>query len=776
MEQGFIIDGWRVIPVLNQIERGDAQRHLKPRSMQVLAMLASAGGDVVTRSEVMDAVWGRSMVTEDVLTQSIVEIRKAFDDDARNPRVIETIRKVGFRLIAEVRPLVPEPPSDTQSALVDAPRRFGWGWALAISAALLVSAAMWKRGPVDHSPGFQPSGAESVAVMPFVSLGGDPAQEYFSQGLSEELLNALARLPGLRVLARTSAFAIAGQDLDARVIGERLGVSKILKGSVRQSGGRIWITVQIIDARTGYHVWSETWDRNLDDILKIQDEISSTIAQVLLDDHPGAEWSAASGAETSNVEAFDLYLLGRYYQKLGKQRQARERFERAIQADPSYARAFAGLAETYLMFREVPASVWQPETPDYQTALQLADEAIQTALQLDPSLVDALVAESQLLMARLERERAGFVLQQALTIEPNSARVLHQMARLQTVEGQFDAAVEQFTRAQVLDPLNARLIADFSRLKALMGLDEVANNLLLRLIEAGIESPVIYETLMLNAEDFGRYDERIRWGHEFVHHFPNRASALAELGDAYTLVGMLDIADRWISSAEAISSIQAFKARQRWLWVQHRDQEFLESADRMLLQSAISNDSIISPAQSATLGIGAIAKLQAGKPEVASLYADRYMRTNPTLLYRGTHRVLYTQTVLAMAQRASGNEAAADATIRDALERGRAAEALTVADYPPLLRQMGVLYALKGEFELAVAYTRRSVDSGWRAWRLEGRKPGNDPNWRAFTALNEYGRIQDIVEADIARMRAQVEQDRAFHLWAESASTPFKFH
>jgi len=765
MEQGFIIDGWRVIPVLNHIERGNTRRHLKPRSMQVLATLASSGGDVVTRSEVMDAVWGRSLVTEDVLTQSIVEIRKAFGDDARNPRVIETIRKVGFRLIADVLPLTPEPPVNRQAPPEDVSRRVGRAWVVAISAALLVTAAWWMRGPAEHATRLQLVDSESIAVMPFINVGGDPAQDYFSHGLSEELLNSLARVPGLRVPARTSAFAISGQDLDVRVIGERLGVSKILKGSVRRSGGRIRITAQIIDAPTGHHLWSETWDRDPGDILKIRDEISSAIAQVLLEDELGDALRTASTAETRNAQAFDLYLLGRHYQSLGQQRQARDRFERAIQADPTYARAFAGLAESYLTFREVPASIWQPETPDYHAALELADEAVQTALQLDPSLVDALLAESQLLMVRLEWGRAGSVLQQALTINPNSARVLHQMARLLTVEGQFEAAVGQFTRAQVLDPLNARLIADFSRLKARMGLYEVANQMLLRLVEAGIDSPVLYETLMLNAEDFGRYDERIRWGHEFVHHFPDRASALAELGDAYTLIGMLEEADRWISSAEAISGAQAFKARQRWLWVQHRDQEFLQSADRMLLQSAISDDSTVSPAQSAILGIGAIAKLQAGKPEVASLYADRYMRSSPTLPYRGVHRVLYTQTVLAMAQRASGDEAAANATILDALERGHIAEAQTIADYPPLLRQIGVLLALKGEFEPAVKYTRRSVDSGWRAWSLEGRKPGNDPNWRGFTTLDEYLRIQSIVEADIARIRAQVEQE-------EKAKTP----
>jgi len=767
LEQGFIINGWRVVPVLNCLEQGTRQRHLKPRSMEVLVKLASAGGDVVTRQELMAGVWGRSVVTEDVLTQSIVEIRKAFGDDARHPQVIETIRKVGFRLISEIEPIDSESEGGPRPASSSDGRRTGWRWAAAAIAGLLIATAIWMWTPREHSTGQLVTNDHSVAVMPFMNLSADPADEYFSHGLTEELLNALARIPGLRVPARTSSFALAGQDLDAREIGDRLGVSKILEGSVRQSGSRIRVTAQLIDTRTGFHLWSETWDRDLHDIFIIQDEISAAIAEMLLSDHLGAELQSASSPDTNSIEAYDYYLLGRHYQALGQSGRARERFKRAVQADPAYARAYAGLAESYLAFREVPSSFWQADTPDYHQALGLAEEAVETALQLDPTLVDALLARAQLMMTQLDCETAGSVFNQALSIEPSSARALHQMARYLTVDGQFDAALEQFAKAQDLDPLNPQLISDLSRLYARMGLYQEANALLLQLIDSGIQSPVVFETLMLNAEDFGRYDERIRWGRELVRLVPTRASALAELGDAYTLIGLLDVADQWISKAETFSEAQAYKARQRWLWVQRRDEEFLELANRTMQQTASTDDTILSPAQSATLGIGAIAKIQAGNPEVAALYVERYVRGSPTLPYRGIHRFLYTQTVLAIAQRASGQERAAEATIRQSLERGLEAEQQTKADYPPLLRQIAVLHALGGDFDSAMAYTHRAVDSGWRAWALEGRKPGDDPNWHTFTDRVEYLQLESAVEADIERMRAKVEQTYTPHYWNE---------
>jgi hypothetical protein len=192
----------------------------------------------------------------------------------------------------------------------------------------------------------------------------------------------------------------------------------------------------------------------------------------------------------------------------------------------------------------------------------------------------------------------------------------------------------------------------------------------------------------------------------------------------------------------------------------------------MLLRTQPLNDVVLSPAQSATIGIAAIAKLQGGYPEVAALLADRVLRQSPTLPYRGIHIVLYGQGVLAIAQRASGEGPAADLTIEQAIESGLGAQEKTSGGYPPLLRQLAVHHALSGEFETALAYFKEAVDSGWRAEYLDGRKPGNDPAWREFTSRPEYLELKATIEAELSQMQSEVEDRYTTHFW-EKDTEPF---
>jgi hypothetical protein len=227
---------------------------------------------------------------------------------------------------------------------------------------------------------------------------------------------------------------------------------------------------------------------------------------------------------------------------------------------------------------------------------------------------------------------------------------------------------------------------------------------------------------------------------------------------------MLDEADLWIAAAERISQTQAFKARERWRWIRRRDADFLASADRMLERYQPAHDGVLSPVQSATMGIAAIARLQAGDPELAAIYVDRVIRQSPTLPYRGMHRVLYAEAVLARAQRAAGQASAASRTSATSLELGRRAREQTQADYPPLLRQLAVHHALRGEFDTALGFLAAAVEAGWRSWYLEARQPGADPLWQAFVALPGHHSLVDVLEADLARMQERV---RANH-WDQS--------
>ena len=192
------------------------------------------------------------------------------------------------------------------------------------------------------------AGPKSIAVLPFVNMSGDADNEYFSDGLSEELLNLLAQVDGLRVAARTSSFFFKGQNEDLRSVGDKLGVEHVLEGSVRKSGNRIRVTAQLIKVNDGFHLWSDTYDYEMDDIFKIQDEISLAVVDALKVNLLGEERQRITKRATTNVEAHNLYLRGRQFlhlRTLESVEQAEKLFEQAVRMDPNYALAYSGLAD-----------------------------------------------------------------------------------------------------------------------------------------------------------------------------------------------------------------------------------------------------------------------------------------------------------------------------------------------------------------------------------------------------------------------------------------------
>ena len=222
----------------------------------------------------------------------------------------------------------------------------------------------------------------SIAVLPFSNMSADPKQEYFCDGIAEEIINALTRAKGLHVVARTSAFAFKGRQLDVREIGEKLNVKHILEGSVRKAGARLRITAQLISVSDGYHLWSERYDRDLEDVFAIQDEISLAIVNKLKVELLGSERSAIVKRPTEDIELYNLYLLGRHHwNRLTKEdtKKSQEYFEKAIARDPTYAPAYAGLAIMYISSGGggvdlLPAKV----------ALPKAKKEAEKALALDP--------------------------------------------------------------------------------------------------------------------------------------------------------------------------------------------------------------------------------------------------------------------------------------------------------------------------------------------------------------------------------------------------------
>jgi serine/threonine protein kinase len=293
--------------------------------------------------------------------------------------------------------------------------------------------------------------APSIVVLPFVNMSADPDQEYFCDGLAEDLINALTQLQDLRVIARTSAFSFKGQNLDVRAIGRKLDVQAVLEGSVRKAGSRLRITAQLVDTTAGHHLWSEQYNREMDDVFAIQDEITLTIVDKLKPKLLGGEKEKLAGRRAVDLQAYNLYLRGCWFSRQSTQEAHKKAigcFEQAIEKEPGYAAAYAGLSNCYTVL-----PFWGPFEP--KKTIPKAREAALKAVQLDDNLAEA--HRSMALIRSMydwdweggERES-----ERAIELNPGDA-VNHQgYAMFLTRIGRHDEAVKEAEKALELDPLS----------------------------------------------------------------------------------------------------------------------------------------------------------------------------------------------------------------------------------------------------------------------------------------------------------------------------------
>ncbi len=280
-------------------------------------------------------------------------------------------------------------------------------------------------------------------------MSGDPSADYFSDGISEEILNVLAGTPDLQVAARTSSFAFKGQQKEIPVIARELKVRMILEGSVRRQDQKVRITAQLIDAKTGFHVWSETYDRELKDIFAIQDEIAKAIGDKLKVQVFGTRPSGAASVGTKNVEAHDHYLRGLTFWQRRREAelwQAVDEFQSAVAADPGYADAYGGLAVTYAVIADYSGRI------TYRDAMYRATDAAEMALALDPSLPEAYAALGS--VATYERRRAtvGALLERAIALRPSFATAHQWLGTATLAAGDPARGLLALERASALDP------------------------------------------------------------------------------------------------------------------------------------------------------------------------------------------------------------------------------------------------------------------------------------------------------------------------------------
>jgi len=471
-----------VRPQRRLVERDGESVHVKPKSMSVLACLVAAAGKPVSRNELFDKVWPGGEVSDDTLTQCIVELRRAFGDSARESRIIETIPRLGFRLVPKVEPLEQEPTlAENRQPHRNPSRRPRFVSLLLVGAVLVLATSLAFPGPrlwltetgitwlIKTAGMLAPSSLEpipGIAVLPFVNISGDPENEYFSDGVAAEVRNSLARKTRLPVISRSSSFQFKGQNRDIREIGSALGVSHVLEGSVRKAGKDIRMTVHLIDVATGAQIWAGAYQRQLKDVFSLQsaiaEEIVDNVGAVLGDSmvRSTSEFTPAEGMamrHTANLEAHDLYLKGVRMLRSGRPaliEQAAVYFDRAIALDGDYADAWAakGGALANLGWvgsgsSRIPASVY----PD-------AIAALRRALEIEPGHALAMGLLGMALMANDFKWEEGMqLLKDAVARNPNDATLLSVYGFYMNVM-HMEGAGEVLEKAFRLDPLNFETI------------------------------------------------------------------------------------------------------------------------------------------------------------------------------------------------------------------------------------------------------------------------------------------------------------------------------
>lgn len=453
--ESFQFDRFTLEPARGLLLGPDGEIRLRPKSYQVLSYLLSHHGQLVSRKELLDAVWGRTAITDDSLTQCLVEIRRALGDDAR--QVVRTIPRRGYLFDRPVTAAASQPRGDRPAAAEavradpvareTGPPRFMPVAAVA-TAALLAAALTWLGLGRDDEGAPPPSVASnSIAVLPFVDMSAARDQAHLGDGIAEEILNSLAQSRDLKVIARTSSFSFRNRPADIRIIAEQLGVHYVLEGSIRKSGDHVRIIAQLIDARDGAHVWSRDFDRQLDEIFAVQTEIAGEVAIVL------EAFLAGAPAESvgHDLQAYEHFLRGRFFFHRRNDddiERAREHFETAVELDPDYAAAWAALAGTYIV--QSVRVVIPAEEPGFAPA----QEAAARAIALDPKSVEGHVRTATLLFMAGDEDGGWRHMRIAEALDPQDLLLLGIKAGHALRNGDRATAIETQQRVVQRDPLS----------------------------------------------------------------------------------------------------------------------------------------------------------------------------------------------------------------------------------------------------------------------------------------------------------------------------------
>jgi TolB-like protein/DNA-binding winged helix-turn-helix (wHTH) protein/Flp pilus assembly protein TadD len=556
MEGDFRVQDWVVSPKLNSLSRNGKVVRLEPKVMQVLVCLAESGG-VVSKEKLMNTVWADTFVTDDVLTRSISELRKVFEEDRKNPRFIQTISKGGYRLVAAVADLETpqeeqakaQPTTATEPASVGpakARRKFWVASALAATALLAVAYVIGRH------TGRAPNAASRplLAVLPFHNLNNDPQQDYFADGLTAEMISQVGRLPSdrLGVIAWNTMVRYKDTHEDQNHVLRHLGADYLLEGTVRRSGNEVRVTAELLREGKTDHIWSNSYTGTLDDVLAIQNRIAREIASEILVQLSPQEDARFTAKTPVTGAGYDAYLKARVNSEAitGKRAQDKiENLKQAIRLSPAYAPPYVSMASQYRSEASLGLS-------DPKASYEAARTLIAKALEIDPNSSGA-YRELAWIEWRYEWNfsAADRDFRHALELNPNEA-VTHDMYELYLRSmGRNDEALTHSVRARELNPMEFFNRTNAGSLLGLMKRFDEAHEQFRKALENDPEQPYVYERLGPVYLLEGKNDEAIKTLEKARDLSGGQQDKLGWLGYAYGVSGR---------KADAFKVLDQFKA------------------------------------------------------------------------------------------------------------------------------------------------------------------------------------------------------------------------
>jgi TolB-like protein len=514
----YVFEDCALDPDRRELTRQSKAIAIGPQVFDLLVLLIQNRERVVSKDDLLDAVWGGRIVSESTLTSHINAVRKAIGDSGEEQRLIRTVARKGFRFVGDVR--------EAQSS--DA-----------------VSSLKAESTESNEAPALSLPDKPSIAALPFLNLSGDPEQDYFADGMVEDIISALSRLRWLFVIARNSSFTYKGRSVDVKQVGRELGVRYVLEGSVRKAAKRVRITGQLIDATTGGHLWADRFEGTRGDIFELQDQVTENVVGAIAPQLERAEIERAKRKPTESLDAYDYYLRGMANLHQGTREAINEAlplFSKAIQLDPDFASAYAMAAWCHF-WRKVNG--WMTDrAQEVAEGARLARRAVElgrddaVALTRGGHALSHLVGDLDGGIALLDR---------ALVLNPNLAAAWFLGGFLRAWHGEPDGATEYFARAMRLSPLDPEMYR----------------------MQAGMAVAHLFA---------GRFDTASSWAEKAFRDLPSFLMVVSIIAASHALAGRTDEARRAMHHLRQLDPALRISNLKDWLPIR-RPEDFATFAD-----------------------------------------------------------------------------------------------------------------------------------------------------------------------------------------------------